>query len=161
LVVHVARRATRLWIRYLLKTKKATAPIASSRAMTIAAITPPEGRPEEFASPVPAKADSAGTAEVSPPLTGPVVLPETGLWRVELDIAAVEAGVEIGGGDDDDDDSMISDEAGSTESERSVIIEVELSVLGVGMSPTFDACRSATTFVGTGVLVVRIEGPSW
>jgi hypothetical protein len=43
LVVQVTRRATRFWIRYLLKTKNATAHDASRRTMTTAAITPPEG----------------------------------------------------------------------------------------------------------------------
>ena len=87
--------------------------------MTIAAITPPEGREEEsFAAPDPDREESAGTDEVTPPI---VVLPEIGLWRAVLDVAAVV----VGGGDDgDDDDSMISDEA-DVELGTSVASEVE------------------------------------
>jgi len=178
LVVQVTRRATRLWIRYLLKTKNPTAHNASRRTITIAAITPPEGRWEElFASPT--RAESAGADEITPPATDMVVLPETGLWRTVLDVTADVVRVYIGNDDDDDDDddddSMISDEAETMElgtgSERGnppgvgcVAIEVEppTTVLGVGMSPMLDACTSATTAAGTGVPVVRTVGvPSW
>ena len=175
LVVQVTRRATRLWIRYLLKTKNATAHDASRRTMTIAAITPPEGRWEELLV-FPARADSAGTAEVIPPLTGMV---SAGLWRISLDATDVVVGVDVGDGDDDDDDdSMIFDEAGSielgTESERGntpgtdcVAIEVEPPTTGltVGISPMLGVCALGATAVGTGVLVVRSVvgsgGPSW
>jgi hypothetical protein len=139
--------------------------------MTIAAITPPEGRWEEsFASP--ARADSAGTDEVTPPLTGTVVLSETGLWRAVLDVTAVVVRVGRGDDDDDDDDSMISDEAesvelgtGSVRGIGCVAIEVEppTTELGVGMFPMLDVCTTlATTAVGSGVLLVRTVGPpSW
>jgi hypothetical protein len=110
--------------------------------MTMAAITPPEGRAEElFASPAPARAESAGTNDVAPPLT-PV-----------LDVTTVVVGVEIGEGGDDVDDSMISD--GDTGLERGVAIEVEL----VDTFPTFDVCALAARVVGTGVLVAGTIGP--
>jgi hypothetical protein len=135
--------------------------------MTIAAITPPEGRWEEsFASP--ARADSAGTDEVTPPLTGTVVLSETGLWRAVLDVTAVVVRVDRGDDDDDDDDSMISDEAesvelgtGSVRGIGCVAIEVETPTteLGVGMFPMLDVCTLATAAVGSGVLLVRTVGP--
>jgi len=170
LVVQVTRRATRLWIRYLLKTKNATAHDASRRTMTIAAITPPEGRREELFV-TPPRADSAGTDEVFPPLTGIVVLPETGFWRTTLDVTAVVVRVDTGNDDDDDDDSMIFDEAESVElgsgTERGRIdcdaIEVEppTTELAVGVSPMLDVCAAlTTTAAGTGVLVVRNVEPS-
>jgi hypothetical protein len=119
--------------------------------MTIAAITPPEGRWEElFASP--ARADSAGTGEFTPPFTGTVVLPETGLWRAVLDVTAVVVRVRVDRGEDDDvdvDDSMISDEAESVElgtgSERGIgCVAIEV------VFPMLDVCTSATTAVGPG-----------
>jgi hypothetical protein len=142
--------------------------------MTIAAITPPEGRREElFVSP--ARADSAGTDEVTPPFAGMLVLPETGVWRTVLDATAVVVRVDIGG--DDDDDSMIFDEAESTELgtrvERGnppgidcVVIEVEPPTTApVSVSPMLDVCALAATAACTGVLVigsvVRTVGPSW
>lgn len=119
--------------------------------MTIAAITPPEGREEDFASP-PTRAESAGAGEVISPLTGTVVLPITGVWRAVLDVTAAVLGVDVGKGDDDDGDSMIFDEAGrmelGTRLERGVATEVELptAMLGVEMSAMLDAC----TVGGTG-----------
>lgn len=172
-MVQVTRRATRFWIRYLLKTKNATAHDASRRTMTIAAIAPPEGRWEEELFVFPARADSAGTDEVIPPLTGMV---SSGLWRTALDATAVVVGVDVdvGDGDDDDCDSMIFDEAESMElgtgSERGntpgidcVAIEVEPPTTGlaVGISPMLGVCALAATAAGTGVLAVRTGGPSW
>lgn len=142
--------------------------------MTIAAITPPEGRREELLI-SPARADSAGTDEVTPPFAGMVVLPETGIWRTALDATAVVVRVDTG--DDDDDDSMIFDEAESRElgtgSERGnppgidcVAIEVEPpTTVPVSVSPMLDVCAPAATAVGAGVLVVgfvvRTVGPPW
>jgi len=172
-VVQVTRRATRLWIRYLLKTKIATAHDASRRTTTIAAITPPEGRWEElFVSP--ARADSAGTDEVFPPLTGTVVFSDTGFWRTTLDVTAVVVRVDTGNDvddGDDDDDNMIFDESESmglgTGSERGntaglgcVAIEVEPPTAVVGTSPMLDVCVLATTAAGTGAPGVRPERPS-
>ena len=176
MVVQVARRAMRLWIRYLLKTKNATAHNASRRTMTIAAITPPEGRWEElFVDP--ARADSAGTDEVIPPLSGTVEFSDTTAWGIVLDVTAAVVGVDISDDDDDDDDdSMIFDEAESIElgtgSERGnpagidcVAIEVEPPTTVVGKPPTLGVCALATTAVGTGVPVVRsmvgAGGPPW
>jgi len=123
--------------------------------MTIAVITPPEGREEFLATPD--RADSSGTDEVTPPLTGTVVLTESAVWRAVVDVTAAVVRVEIG----NDDDSMISDEAEGMElgtgPERDppgigcVVIEVEL-VVEVGVPPMLDAL--VTTVVGTGVLKV-------
>jgi len=130
--------------------------------MTIAAITPPEGREESFSPDRAESADSAGTDEIIPPL---IVLPKTGLWRAAPDATVVLVRVEIGD-DGDDDDSIIFDDAESMKGlERGnppgVAIEVEppitALVLGVGMSPMLDAC----TLASTGASVVRNVGPSW
>jgi hypothetical protein len=129
--------------------------------MTMAAITPPEG-PEDFFAP-PSRRESA---EFVPLVT--VVLPETGLWRTELDISGVVVGVEIGGGDDNDDGIPVT--AGGVElgtgPERdnpsgttSVTTDVKVSttVIGVGVSPMSDAGTSVTTVVGTRMVVVRVR----
>jgi len=171
LAVQVARRVTRLWIRYLLKTKNATAHNASRRTITTAAITPPEGREELFAAP--ARPESAawdgGEPEAIPPLTGTVVLPEAGLWRTVLDVTAV---IVVGG--DDDDDSMMPDEVESTGlgtgTERNnpprvccVAIEVDTPTMVVGVDTSFmpAAGELGTMGVGTGVPVVKKVVPSW
>jgi hypothetical protein len=142
-------------MRYLLKTKNATAPIASRRTITIAAMTPPEGREEESFA-LPARADSAGT--VAGEVTA--VFPEAGLWGAELDVTAA---VVRGDDDDDDDDSMISGEAESVELGTGVVVEVEppTTLLGAVKSPVPDGCTLATTLVGTGVLEGRTLRPSW
>lgn len=126
--------------------------------MTIAAITPPEGRVDFLATPD--RADSSGTDEVTPPLTGTVVLTESAVWGTVVDVTDAVVRVEIS----DDDDSMISDEAEGMElgtgPERDdpgigcVVIEVELpvTVVEVGVPPMLDAL--VTTVVGTGVLKV-------
>lgn len=142
--------------------------------MTIAAITPPEGRREELFV-TPATADSAGTDEFTPPFAGMVVLPETGIWRTVLDATAVVVRVDVG--NDDDDDSMIFDEAESTElgtrlgrvnppGVDCVAIEVEPPTTApASVSPMLDVCALEAAAVGTGVLVigsvVRTVGPSW
>src|SRR5260370_9112005 len=86
-------------MRWLLKTKNATADMASKRTMTMAAIIRPEGR--EVLVAVPARSDSAGTDEVTPPFAG------IGLWGTMLDI--------VGDDDDEEDDSMMSDVVGGME----------------------------------------------
>jgi hypothetical protein len=113
----------------------------------------------------PARADSAGTDEVVPPLTGMVDFSSSGLWRTVPDAAA--AVVRVYTGNDDDDDSVISEimELG-TGAEREiggVAIEVELPTAVLSVSPVPDVCTSATTGVAPGVLVVRTVGgpPSW
>jgi hypothetical protein len=142
--------------------------------MTIAAMTPPEGRWDElFVSP--ARADSAGTDEVTPPLSGTVVFSDTGAWGIALDVTAVVVRVDIGDDDDDDDDdSMIFDVAEGMELGRlergipgidCVAIEVEPPTTVAGKFPMFGVCALATIAAGTGVLVVRsvggAGGPSW
>jgi hypothetical protein len=129
--------------------------------MTIAAITPPEGRREELFAASAARAESTGVDEITP-----VVLPEAGLLKAVLDVTAIGVRVEIGD-DDDDDDNMISDEAEigtgpETPNPSKIVcvaIEVEppTTVLEVGLAPLPDACTSPTTAVG--VLVLRSVGP--
>jgi len=124
----------------------------------MAAITPPEG-PEEFFAP-PSRRESA---EFVPLATA--VLPETGLWRIGLDISGVVVGVEIGGDDDNDDGIPVT--AGGVElgtrlerdnpsGTKSVTIDAKVftTVIGVGVPPMSDAGTSVTTVVGTRMLVV-------
>lgn len=74
-----------------------------------------------------------------------------GLWRAELDDAAVVVGVDIGEDGGGEDESMIFDEAEimelGTGPGKGVVVEVE-PVLRVGM---LDACTLAAIVVGIGV----------
>ena len=171
------RRAARFRIRRHLRTKNVTAHNTSKSTMTMAAITPPE-RWEELLS-APARTESGeDTEEVIPPVIGAAVLPETGLWRIVLDVSDVVVGVETGGDDDDsgDDDGMVSDDpmaaervelgsgSGLEEVNPSGIISADVgtsSVIGVGVFSMLGAGASATIAVGDGASVVGRGGPLW
>lgn len=169
------RRAARFRIRRHLRTKNVTAHNTSKSTMTMAAITPPE-RWEELLS-APARTESGeDTEEVIPPVMGAAVLPETGLWRIVLDVSGVVVGVETGGDDDDssDDDGMVSDDpmaavelgsgSGLEEVNPSGIISADVgtsSVIGVGVFSMLGAGASATIAVGDGASVVGTGGPLW
>lgn len=171
------RRAARFRIRRHLRTKNVTAHNTSKSTMTMAAITPPE-RWEELLS-APARTESGeDTEEVIPPVIGAAVLPETGLWRIVLDVSDVVVGVETGGDDDDsgDDDGMVSDDpmaaervelgsgSGLEEVNPSGIISADVgtsSVIGVGVFSMLGAGASATIAVGDGASVVGTGGPLW
>src|SRR5216684_3429436 len=141
-------------MRCLLKTKNATAHNASKRTMTMAAIIPPEGREVLFA--VPARSDSAGTDEVTPPFAG------IGLWGTMLDV--------VGDDDDEEDDSMMSDVVGGmelgtapeeddTSGLKGVVVKVETPrLVEVGLLTMLGAAATlAATVGGTGPAVV----PPW
>jgi hypothetical protein len=132
----------------------------------MAAIIPPEGREVLFA--VPARSDSAGTDEVTPPFAGTVVLSEIGLWGTMLDVVAV------GDDDDEEDDSMMSDVVGgmelgtapeedNTSGLKGVAVEVETPtrLVEVGMLPMPGTATLAMTVGGTGGPVVERVGPAW
>ena len=171
------RRAARFRIRRHLRTKNVTAHNTSKSTMTMAAITPPE-RWEELLS-APARTESGeDTEEVIPPVMGAAVLPETGLWRIVLDVSGVVVGVETGGDDDDssDDDGMVSDDpmaaervelgsgSGLEEVNPSGIISADVgtsSVIGVGVFSMLGAGASATIAVGDIASVVGTGGPLW
>ena len=171
------RRAARFRIRRHLRTKNVTAHNTSKSTMTMAAITPPE-RWEELLS-APARTESGeDTEEVIPPVIGAAVLPETGLWRIVLDVSDVVVGVETGGDDDDsgDDDGMVSDDpmaaervelgsgSGLEEVNPSGIISADVgtsSVIGVGVFSMLGAGASATIAVGDIASVVGTGGPLW
>jgi hypothetical protein len=128
----------------------------------MAAITPPLG-PDGFLD-APDRTES--TDEVTPPLADAVMLPETELWRTGLVVSGVVVGVGIGDDGNDDNDGTVSDEPMGAErvglgfEEDGIIIvtvdvETPTIVVGVGVSPMFDAGISVTIVVVTGMPVVR------